>query len=142
MTILIHFDSQKLRVALALLRQEAERHPELFPPTRLRQEAARCALNAMTVRRRWYGPLPCEGCTYYYGSQGLNCAPHPNGPPGNRCLDWSGATPAETGAFYFVEGQGWTWQEYQPGQGWVFVRKVAPEEVFTYTETEGDIFYG
>ena len=34
-------------------------------------------------------PIPCQGCDYYHGKDGVNCAVHPAGPVGDECKDFS-----------------------------------------------------
>lgn len=121
------FDGPKLREALGKLQVQAQ-HQNLSPE-RQRQERAHLTVTHLIIQRTWYGPAPCEGCTFFYGRHSLNCAPHPNGPPSPHCADWSGALSTEEN-FYYVPSQGWTWQRYMPGRGWVILRdQIPPSEV-------------
>ncbi|WP_218081228.1 hypothetical protein [Anthocerotibacter panamensis] len=124
--IVIQLDAHLLRQSLDQLRTEMDREPQRYSEDHIRREQARCALKAITVKRTWYGPPACEDCQYFHGRFGINCALHPSGPPDPACSDWNGPPRPPEGSFFYVEGEGWTLQNYQPGQGWTTLRTAIP----------------
>jgi len=103
----------------------------LYSPERFRQEQARLAREALIIDKYgWRGPQPCLGCQYFYGQQGINCAPHPSGPAQASCPDWSGVLSTSEALYQYLEGQGWTQRIYEPGQGYRMLQiQLTPEQV-------------
>jgi hypothetical protein len=123
----LYLDGQQLRTALATLQQQAEQQG--WNAEKLRRETARLTVQHLIIQRQWYGPMPCEDCIFFHGRNGLSCAPHPTGPPGEHCPDWSGPERAGDN-YYYLPHRGWTLQHYRPGQGWIILRDhIHPEEV-------------
>ncbi|MBO9998178.1 MAG: response regulator [Cyanobacteria bacterium SID2] len=67
-----------------------EKALELNPSSRW---ATRSRVTAEKARQSWQETLesvrPCQACDYYYGRDGIHCAPHPLGVDDGTCSDWT-----------------------------------------------------